>query len=92
VTDFADRLLLGGAQSKFHLEFPPVWAIDVLKSGSSMSEVEGDSENITDAIKQENATSINKIRSLFVDPGFPAAQFGDAESAASSEKSNDSEV
>jgi hypothetical protein len=56
-----------------------------------MTEVEGDSENIAGAIEQENATSISKIRSLFVDPGFPATQFGDAESAALSEKVKDSE-
>jgi hypothetical protein len=57
-----------------------------------MSQFDIDSENIPDAIKKENATSISKIRSLFVDPGFPATQSGDAESAAPSEKSRDSEV
>jgi hypothetical protein len=57
-----------------------------------MSEVEGDSENITDAIKQENSTSISRIRSLFVDPGFPAAPSEDAGSAGSSEKLKDGEA
>jgi len=57
-----------------------------------MPEVEGDSENITDAIQQENASSISKIRSLFVDPGFPATQSGDAENAGPSEKMKDSEA
>jgi hypothetical protein len=70
-------------------KFAPVWAIDVLKSGSSMSDFDVDSENIPEAIEKENASSISKIRSLFVDPGFPA---GDAESAAPPEKVKDSEV
>jgi len=59
---------------------------------SSMSEVEGDSENITDAIEHENAISISKIRSLFVDPGFPTTLSEDAGSAAPSEKLKDSEA
>jgi len=57
-----------------------------------MSEVEGDSENITDAIEHENAISISKIRSLFVDPGFPTTLSEDAGSAAPSEKLKDSEA
>jgi hypothetical protein len=57
-----------------------------------MSEFDLDSENIPDAIKKENATSISKIRSLFVDPGFPSAHCEDAESAAQSEKTKDSAV
>jgi len=57
-----------------------------------MPEVEGDSENIADTIKQENATSISKIRSLFVDPGYPAIQSEDAGSAGPPEKLEDGEV
>jgi hypothetical protein len=57
-----------------------------------MSEFDVDSENIPDAIEKENASSISKIRSLFIDPGFPLAQYGDAESAVPSEKSNDGEA
>ena len=57
-----------------------------------MPEVEGDSENITDTIKQENATSISRIRSLFVDPGYPATQFEDAGNAGPSEKLKDGET
>ena len=66
-------------------------AVDV-RNNVFMSEVEGDSENITDAIKQENSTSISRIRSLFVDPGFPAAPSEDAGSAGSSEKLKDGEA
>ena len=51
-----------------------------------MSEVEGESENITDAIEQENAASISKIRSLFVDSGFPDTRPDDAGSSAPSEE------
>jgi hypothetical protein len=54
-----------------------------------MAKVEGDSENITDAMRQENSTAISKIRSLFVDPGFPASQPEDAGSAVPSEKVKD---
>jgi len=57
-----------------------------------MPEVEGDSENIADTIKQENSTSISRIRSLFVDPGYPGSQSGDAGSAGGSENLQDGEV
>jgi hypothetical protein len=82
---------VGSGSIEIHWELPPVWAIDVLKSGSSMSEFNIDSENITEAIEQENATSISKIRSLFVDPGFPALQSEDAGSAVPSENMTESE-
>jgi len=51
-----------------------------------MSEVENKPENIADAIKQENTSAISKIRSLFVDPGFPALQREDAGTAAPTEE------
>jgi len=54
-----------------------------------MSEVESKPENIADAIEQENFLSINKIRSLFVDPGFPFVEPEDAGSASPSEKLKD---
>ena len=57
-----------------------------------MSEVERDSESITDAIERENASSISKIRSLFVDPGFPAIESVDAGNAVPSVKVEDSEA
>jgi len=57
-----------------------------------MSDFDVDPENISDSIEKENASSISKIRSLFVDPGFPVTQSGDAESAVPSENSKDSEV
>ena len=63
-----------------------------LISGSSMPEFEVDSENIADAIEQENSVSINKIRSLFVDPGFPSIGSEDALPASPSEKLRDSEA
>jgi hypothetical protein len=50
-----------------------------------MQEFEVDSENIPDAIREENSNSISRIRSLFVDPGFPAIT-EDAGSAAPSEE------
>jgi len=55
----------------------------------SMSEVESKPENIADAIEQENFLSINKMRSLFVDPGFPFVEPEDAGSASPSEKLKD---
>jgi len=51
-----------------------------------VTEIEADSENIADAIKQENTSAISKIRSLFVDPGFPALQREDAGTAAPTEE------
>lgn len=57
-----------------------------------MSEVEGKPENIADAMQEENKTAISKIRSLFVDPGFPASQSADAGSASPSEKLKDGEA
>ena len=39
-----------------------------------MAEIESNPENIADAIQQENSSAISKIRSLFVDPGFPSVQ------------------
>ena len=51
-----------------------------------MSEVEGDPGNIAEAIQQENSTAISKIRSLFVDPGFPVIETGDAGTAAPTEE------
>jgi len=57
-----------------------------------MSEVESNPENIADAIEQENSLSINKIRSLFVDPGFPSLGSEDAGSASPSEKVKDGEA
>ena len=57
-----------------------------------MSEVEGKPENIADAIEQENSISINKIRSLFADPGFPSIGSEDAGSASPSEKLKDGEA
>jgi hypothetical protein len=51
-----------------------------------MSEIEGKPEIITETMRQENADAISKIRSLFVDPGFPAPEVEDAGSAARSEK------
>ena len=68
-----------------------IWLLTCLVS-TSMAEVEGDSENITDAIKQENSNSISKIRSLFVDLGFPAAPSEDAGRAGPSEKLKDGEA
>jgi hypothetical protein len=47
---------------------------------------EGDSENIADAIQQENFSAISKIRSLFVDPGFPAIPDADAGIAVPTEE------
>jgi hypothetical protein len=54
-----------------------------------MSEVEIKPENIGEAIEQENSLSINKIRALFVDPGFSPIGSDDAGSASSSEKLKD---
>jgi hypothetical protein len=54
-----------------------------------MPEVEGEAENIADAIEQENSLSINKIRSLFIDPGFPSIETEDAGIAPPSEKLKD---
>lgn len=51
-----------------------------------VTEIEADSENIADAIQQENTSAISKIRSLFVDPGFPAMQGEDAGTAAPTEE------
>jgi hypothetical protein len=56
-----------------------------------MSDI-ADRENITDAINAENAASISKIRSLFVDSGLTPAGSEDAESAVTSEESKDGEV
>jgi len=49
-------------------------------------DIESNSENIADGIQQENSNAISKIRSLFVDPGFPAVQDGDATTAAPTEE------
>lgn len=57
-----------------------------------MSAVEGDSENIADEMQLENDTAISKIRSLFIDPGFPATQAEDAGGAVQSEKLKDGEA
>jgi hypothetical protein len=51
-----------------------------------MSEVEDEAGNITDAIQQENTTAISKIRSLFIDPGFPAIETEDAGAAGPREE------
>jgi hypothetical protein len=37
-----------------------------------------ESENITESIEQENASSIRKIRSMFIDPSFAVAKSDDA--------------
>jgi len=57
-----------------------------------VEELEAGSENIAEAIEQENSLSINKIRSLFVDPGFPSIATEDAVIAPPSEKVKGSEV
>ena len=57
-----------------------------------MPEGESKSENIADAIEQENSVSVNKIRSLFVDPGFPSTGPEDAVIASPSEKLKDGEA
>ena len=49
-------------------------------------DIEGDSENIADAIQQENSSAISKVRSLFVDPGFPALPDEDAVIAVPAEE------
>lgn len=49
-------------------------------------DIEGDSENIVEAIQQENSSAINRVRSLFIDPGFPDLQDGDAETAVPTEE------
>jgi len=54
-----------------------------------VKEIEADSESIADAIEQENSLSINKIRSLFVDPGFPSIATENAGIAPPSEKLKD---
>ncbi|HKH98613.1 MAG TPA: hypothetical protein VJ999_05850 [Candidatus Sulfotelmatobacter sp.] len=46
-----------------------------------MSEADENPGSIVDVIQEENATSINKIRSLFVDLAIPAPQLGDAGTA-----------
>jgi hypothetical protein len=51
-----------------------------------MSDVENESGNIVDAIQRENSISIRKIRSLFVDPGFPTTQPDHAETAVPMEQ------
>ena len=53
---------------------------------------ERDPENITDAINTENAASISKIRSLFVNSGLTPAASEDAGSAVMSEESKDGEL
>ena len=60
---------------------------------ASMSKVEGESENIAEAIAQENANSISKIRSLLVDIASSNTPCGNAEVAkAPLEKLPDSEA
>ena len=51
-----------------------------------VAEIEDGSENIADAIQQENSSAISKVRSLFVDPGFPFVQNEDAGIAAPTEE------
>ena len=51
-----------------------------------MSEVEGEAGKITVVIQQENTTAISRIRSLFIDPGFPVMETGDAGTAAPMEE------
>jgi hypothetical protein len=57
-----------------------------------MPEGKSKPENIADSIEQENSAAINKIRSLFVDPGFPSVRSEAAGSAPRSEKLKDGEV
>jgi hypothetical protein len=57
-----------------------------------MPDVDSDSENIAGLIEQENATAISKIRSLFVETGFPGTASDDAESAFASEIMKDGEA
>jgi hypothetical protein len=51
-----------------------------------VTKIEGDSENIAGAIQQENSSAISKVRSLFVDPGFPALPDADAGIAGPTEE------
>jgi hypothetical protein len=51
-----------------------------------VEEIEAGSENFADAIKQENSRVISKLRSLFVDPGFPALPDADAGIAVPTEE------
>ena len=51
-----------------------------------VTEIEGDSENIAAAMAQENSSAISKVRSLFVDPGFPAIRDEDAGTAVPTEE------
>jgi len=45
-----------------------------------------------DTIQQENSAAINKIRSLFVDPGFPAGPSDHAGIAGQSQNMKDGEA
>ena len=51
-----------------------------------MAEIESNPGNIADAIQRENSSAISKVRSLFVDPGFPSVQYEDAGIAAPTEE------
>jgi len=44
-----------------------------------MSESNDQARALTDSIERENANSLSKIRSMFVDPGFPIAPSENAE-------------
>lgn len=63
----------------------------MLISGSPMSK-DDVSENIADSVEVENSNSISRIRSLFVDPGFPFTQPQDADNAEASKDLPDSEA
>ena len=58
----------------------------------AMDEAEHNAEDVAEAIKQENSTSISKIRSLFVDPGFLPTPPDDAGSAAEPEELPQNEI
>jgi hypothetical protein len=55
-----------------------------------MPDADHEAESIVDAIQRENTTSFSKIRSLFVDPGFPLTQPDDAGTAVPMEQFPDS--